>query len=237
MAIGDIYKADIHFESPSMAANTGLYFRETTANASNLDTTSDLAESIHTAINGPLRNILSSEWWFTGVTCQKMHPTDTITAINPVDPLFPDYQKATVPKRTFTADPQGGNYNGGATEPSLPANNTIQLDLTQSTFSLKSNGRMNFCGIPEAATVGGQLIPAYVTDVEVLAAILAQPRNSPGDTGVWEPVVVSAKVRDLAGPNNPKDWIGSIAPIDDIVVTPIIAIQRRRATRVKGGIR
>lgn len=234
MAAGDIFLSKFHFENPSGKASAGLYFRETTPNASNLDTTSDIAEGLETKLRDELLACLSSDWEFTAIEVSQMHPTATVT---PIVGGGGDYQRALVPKVVRTMADQAGNFNGGATEPPLPAGNAIQFDLIQSTLAINRNGRFNVPGIPESQTNGPSLIPAYVTVCQTFADLLATVVNSPGDAGVWEPVVISAAIRDALGPGNPKDWISSVLPIDSIVVNPIIAIQRRRATKVSGGVR
>lgn len=234
MAIGDIFLAKFNFENPSGKASAGCYFRETTPNATNIDTTSDIAAGLDTKLADELRDCLSSDWELPSIEVSQVYPTVTVT---PITGGGPNYQKAPVPKVIRTLDPQTGNFNGGATEPALPAGNAVQLDLLQSTLSIRRNGRFNFPGIPESQTTGGSLNQAYVTICQTFADLLATVVNSPLDAGVWEPVVVSASIRDALGVGNPKDWISSILPIDDIQVNPIIAIQRRRATKVRGGVR
>lgn len=234
MAAGDIFFARFNFENPSGKASAGIYFREVTPNATNLDTTSDIAEGLDTKLAGELRDCLSSDWELPSIEVSQVHPT---AAVTPIVGGGPDYQKALTPKVIRTLTPQAGNFNGGATEPALPAGNAVQLDLLQSTLSITRNGRFNFPGIPESQSDGPNLIQAYVTICQTFADLLATVVNSPGDAGVWEPVVVSASIRDALGAGNPKDWISSILPIDDIQVNPIIAIQRRRATKVRGGFR
>lgn len=234
MALDDIFQARFHFETPSGKAGCGLYYRETTANASNPDTCLDLANALHASIVGAMRDILADTFYFTGIEVNQMHPTVAVTAVNPPNLVR---QRATRPKACVTVDGPGQIGTHTPAGVGLPANNSVQFDLIQNTFGLRSNGRLNIPGIPETQSAGGNLIAGYVTTCNVLAAALALPQTSPSDIGVWEPVVVSAKIRDAAGPGNPKDWTTSIAPITDIQTNPIIAIQRRRQTEVVGGAR
>lgn len=233
MAIGDIYLARFNFENPSGKASAGIYYDETTSNASNLDTTGDIAEGLETKLRDELLACLSSDWEFPSIEVHHMHPTATTT------PILggANYQRALTPKVIRTMASQTGTFNGGAPEPPLPAGNAVQLDLLQSTLAITRNGRFNFPGIPESQTNGPNLIAAYVAICQTFADLLATPVNSPGDLGVWRPVVISASIRDALGVGNPKDWVSSVLPIDDIQVNPIIAIQRRRATKVRGGVR
>jgi hypothetical protein len=234
MALNDIFQARFHFETPSGKAGCGLYYRETTANASNNDTCLDLANALHASIVSPLRGILSNKFRFTGIEVNQMHPTVPVTAINPPNNVR---QRATRPKACVTVDGPGQIGEFAPPDVGLPSNNSVQFDLIQNTFGLRSNGRMNIPGIPESQSAGGTLIAGYVTTCNVLAAALALAQTSPSDIGVWEPVIVSAIIRDLLGPGNPKDWTTSIAPITDVQTNPIIAIQRRRVTEVVGGVR
>lgn len=234
MAAGDIFLSRFHFENPSGRASAGLYFRETTPNGSNLDTCSDIAEGLETKLRDQLLACLSSDWEFTAISVDQVHPTATRT---PISGGGANYQKALTAKVVRTMGDQTGNFNGGASEPALPAGNAVQLDLIQNTLGISRNGRFNFPGIPESQTAGPSLITAYVTICQTFADLLATVVNSPGDVGVWEPVVVSAAIRDALGAGNPKDWVSSILPITDVQVNPIIAIQRRRATKVRGGVR
>ena len=232
MAIGDVFHARLNFETPSGKASTGLYYRESAANATVWPSTKDLAESLIATLTAPVRNMLSDDYWFSSVSVRKVHPTTTRTAIHG---LLSDYQSSEEPYVVKTVDGPGQvGLNSG---PGLPANNQVTFELEQSTFTLRSNGTMNFPGIPEVQTSGGGLDAAFVTLADAVAAQLALPQASIPDGGVWDPVVVSAKVRDAAGTGNPKDWITSIALVDNVRVSPIIAIRRSRTTEVIGGAR
>jgi len=232
MAANDVYRAQFHFEMPSGKASCGLFYRESTPNAVLTDNPKDIANALHLGIVAAMRAILSSETWFTAIRVDKVHPTITATALPPSNQ---DYERASEPPSIKTVD--GPGQVGLNAANALPSNNTIQLDLEQTTFSLRSNGRMNVPGIPEGVTTGANLDVGYIATCETLAAFLELPLTSQTDTGVWDPCVVSAKVRDILGPGQPKDWIGSIAPITRIRVNPIIAVQRGRTTGVVGGVR
>jgi len=236
---GDVFRMDWHFENPSGKSSTGIYLREDGENATITDICKDIADAAHAKFVAPLRLLLSSEWWFTAIRVRQVHPTVAVTPAFPGPNTNGDYNRALLAQFTKTVDGPGqsGTYNGGATEPSLPANNSIQIDLEQTQFSLKSNGRINIPGIPEAVQVGSTISAAHVATANALAALLELPLASLTDTGTWDPVVVSAKVRDAAGPGNPKDWVASPALITRAKANPIISIQSRRTTEVVGGTR
>lgn len=230
--LNDIFEAQFHFETPSGHATSRMYFRETTANATVWPPTADLGESLLNVLTTPMLNSIADTFFFAAVLVRMVHPTDTRTALTPPND---DYQAAEVPAAYKTAFDPG--QQGLASGPGLPANNTMVLELEQATFSLRSNGRLNIPGVPEPLTTGATVGAAHVATLATLAAQIALPQVSQTDTGVWEPVIVSAKVRDILGPGNPKDWITSIAPITDVKVNPIISIRRSRTTEVEGGVR
>jgi len=232
MAIADIFAARLHFETPSGKASTGLYFRESSTNASIPFATVDLAESLIATLTAPVRAMLSDDYYFTAISVRKAHPTSAVAALAPPNTVS---NRSDEPYAIKTVD--GPGQVGLASGPGLPANNTVQFDLEQSTFSLQSNGKMNFPGIPEVSTTIQGLDPAYVALCDAVAAQLALPQTSISDGGVWDPVVISAKVRDALGVGNAKDWETSPAIITAVKTNPIIAIRRSRTTEVVGGAR
>lgn len=232
MAANDILEAQFHYETPSGRASSRLYYRESSPNATIPFSTVDLAESLLATITAPMRNVLSDDFYFTGIVVRLVHPTETRLALTP--PNNP-YQAAEMPASYKTVD--GPGQVGLASGPGLPANNAAVLKLEQTDFSVRSNGRFTIPGIPEVQTTGGTILPGHVATLGALAAALELPQTSINDGGVWDPVVVSGKIRDAAGPGNPKDWITSVALIQSIRVDPIIAISRRRTTEVVGGAR
>jgi len=236
---GDTFRIDLHFESPSGKASCGFYAREDGENATITDTCKDLAESVHTALVAPVRAMISSEWWFSAIRVRQVHPTVEVTPEFTKPGAPPTYTRSLLPQYTKTVDGPGqaGTYNGGATAPSLPANNSVQIDLEQTQFSLKSNGRINIPGIPEAEQEGANISAALVALANAVAAKLELPFTSATDTGTWDPVVISAKVRDAAGPGGAKDWPAATALVTRARTNPIISVQRRRTTEVVGGVR
>jgi len=210
--IDDIFSAQIHFEDPSGASSTRLYYQQTANNTAGALDCRILAEALEAALAGDLVAALSDDFWFTGITVRKVYD----------DPE---------PKWLVTGNPQQGLRPG----PGLPSNNCINLALNQGTFPVRSNGRMFLPGIPEADTNVGVLASAYqAAQVTDLADTLASQVVALSDTGTWDPGIISQKVLNLTPPL--KDWAGAFAFITSISVNPIIAIQRRRTTRVVGAI-
>ena len=130
MAANDVFKAEFHFEAPSGKASTGLYYREVTANAANEDVCKDICDAIHAAMGSQVLGILSDEWWFTAISCRMVHPTAVVTPLNGTSP---DYNKAMVPPYIRTVDVPGQQGTWSPSGPALPANNTTQMDLNQTT--------------------------------------------------------------------------------------------------------
>lgn len=232
MALNDVFSLEMVFETPTGVAKSKLYYRESATNLTVWPPTKDIAQAFLTAMTAVIRGMLSDDYWFAGVICRQVHPTQTVNALKA--PFLP-YQRAESPAAYYTTD--GPGQAGLRSGPGLPANNAVQLDLVQSTFGLRSNGSLFIPGIPEVDTTGGTLTAGYLAACASMAAILEVPLASATDAGVWDPVVVSAKVRDVLGPGQPKDWITSIALIQSIDVNPIISVRRSRTTRVSVGTR
>jgi len=210
--IDDIFSAQIHFEDPSGASSVRLFYQQTVANSGGAFDARILAEALEAAIAPDLVATLSNDFWFTGITVRKHYD----------DPE---------PKWLVTGNPQQGTRTG----PGLPANNCLLFRLNQATFPVKSNGRIFIPGIPEPDSNVGVLEAAYqagaCTD---LADTLMTTVTALSDVGEWEPGVISQKILNAAPPA--KDWPGAFAFLTSISVDPIIAIQRRRTTRVVGAI-
>lgn len=239
MAEGDIFQLTLNFENPSGKSSSSIYLKEDGENAVITDICKDIADAAHLSWTAAVRAMLSSEWRFASIRVRQVHPTVAVTPAFPGPNSPGPYNRSLLAQHTKTVNGPGqtGTYNGGATEPSLPANNSVQIDLEQTTFSLKSNGRINIPGIPEAEQTGSTISAAHVATCNTFAALLELPLTSGTDTGTWDPIVISAKVRDLLGPGNPKDWPGAAALVTRAKTNPIISIQRRRTTEVIGGVR
>lgn len=230
MAVGDVIHARLHFENPSGRSSTGLYYQESTTNATVAFATVDLAESMLATLTAPVIAMLSDDFFFTAISCRKVHPTSPVAALAPPNTVS---NRSDEPYAIKTVDAPGQQGTGSG--PGLPSNNCVQFELEQSTFGIQSNGKMFFPGIPEVSSDGNSVNAGFIVFAEAVAAQLNLPQTSVGDIGVWDPVVVSAKVRDDGAP--PKDWITSIALVDEVKVSPIIAIRRSRKTAIVGGAR
>ncbi|MDH5642973.1 MAG: hypothetical protein OEY63_02140 [Gemmatimonadota bacterium] len=157
-------------------------------------------------------NMLASTFWFTGVTVRLAYD----------DPQ---------PMMLSTGNPQVGVRPG----PGLPSNSCLNFALNQSTFPVKSNGRIYLPGVPEQDTTVGVIDAAYQSGpVQALADGLVATVNAVSGPATWALGVISQKILNAAPPA--KDWPGAFAFVDSISVNPIIAIQRRRTTRVVGAI-
>lgn len=210
--IDDIFSAQFHFEDPSGASSTRCYFQQLTDATPGFIDSELLADGLEAALAGLWVNVLASTFWFTGVTVRKVYD-------NPE------------PMHLTTGNPQVGLRTG----PGLPSNCCLNFALNQSTFGVKSNGRMFLPGVPELDTNVGVIDPAYQAGpVTALANGLVATISALSGPATWKLGVISQKVLNLAPPA--KDWPGAFAFVDSISVNPIIAIQRRRTTKVVGAI-
>ena len=210
--VDDIFRATFHFEDPSGASSCGCYYQQTVDNGATDYDTFKLAQALETVLAPPIVAMLSEDFWFAGVTVNKVYDV----AQN---------------KYLSSANPTVGTQTG----PGLPSNNCILFSLEQMTFPLKSNGRMFWPGIPEPQSNVGVLEVAYYNaEVNDLAVALRAPVAAVGDSGIWNLGVISQKVLNLTPPI--KDWPGAFAFVTGITPNPIIAIQRRRTTKVIGAV-
>lgn len=211
MAADDIYELSAHFENPSGHASFRLYYQENVLRSGIGTDTQILAQSWDAAITPSLRAAISDDWLFTAIIARKVD---------------------VIPEAKFRVDlaAQAGLRLG----PGLPANNCVLIGLSQTLFAQKSNGRVFLPGVAEGDTIVGNLSAAYQTGpLQTLVSALAlELVEESAGTGRWSLGVVSAKVRDLALPF--KDWQGAFSPVGGVSGSPIVATQRRRATKVKG---
>jgi len=205
----DIFLATFHFEDPSGASQTGCYFQQTADNAATILDTDELGKALEAQVGPSIINAIADTFWFTGVRVRKVY-----------DSPCPQYLS--------TATPQAGLASG----PGLPSNCCAQLTLTQTQFSLKSNGKMFWPGVGEPGTVAGNMTALYQVAWQAVGTALVTPINSIADTGVYELGIISQKVLNLAPPL--KDWPGAFAFSNAVSASPRIAIQRRRTTKVIG---
>jgi len=210
--IDDIFHATFHFEDPSGASSTGCYYQQTADNGSTTYDTFKLAEALEAALAGPITDMISDDFWLAGFRVRK---------------VWEEPQN----QYLLTSNPQVGQRSG----PGLPSNNCALFNLNQTLFPIRSNGKMYWPGLPEVDTDAGVMEVAYHNSVvNALASALVAPVAAVGDTGVWNLGVISQKVLNLTPPT--KDWAGAFAFVNSVSANPIIAIQRRRTTKVIGAV-
>ena len=213
MAVNDIFKADILLEGPDGPASFGVHFKEGTANTTAFDECSDIAEALKINIGEKLLDILSDEWFFSGIRVSKRSGNPRPMA------LVDGYVTAHL------------SSQGQVDSPALPANNAYLFTLQQSTFGARSNGKVYVPGVPESKTDGSILLTAWAsTEVNNFAQFLELDVQSQSDTGLWWLGVISQK--HLVA--NPGDWSGAFAVAGQVVPDSYLAIQRRRAGRQRG---
>jgi len=213
VALNDIYRVTNNYELPTSAASWSIYYHEkTAADGSDLGT-ERLGDAQFTHFGTTIIDMLSGDCNHTSSVCERVSP----------------FSEA---KHIVNNAVQIGVIPG----PSLPNNNSIVVNLAQGTLPAKHNGSIRLPGIPESQTLIGNLLQTYF-DTELAAflvkLILDVPELS-GGTGVWEPIVISAQIRDIPVPPTPKDWIGAKLPITGVSASPIIGILRKRASKVRG---
>lgn len=211
MAVNDIFFVKMNFEAPSGAASTGIYYRESAVRSGAGTDTQIVANSFDAAIAALVRDVLATEWQLTSIWAEKR-------IVQP-SPAFKTIQ---------------ATQNGTRAGTSLPANNAINVQLHQNAFSSRRDGSMFFPGISETDTTVGTLETVFFnTQVAALRdALAAQLVEVSAGTGRWDPGVISQLILNAAPPA--KDWAGAFLPVFNASVSPIIATQRRRQTRVFG---
>lgn len=210
MAAEDIYRLDVHMIGPQRPAQWGVYYQETLPSTFGPGPNLSLAVSFAAHILTLLKDLTSDQWMTTAFEVSKK-----------------------------TGDPDArmlqGVINGEGTvaTPALPADNAILIQIFQSLYSKRSNGRVYIPGIAEADTVGGLLEQAYLTGPsQAFINQLALPVPEQTGTGQWELGVVSQKILNAAPPF--KDWDAAFSPITGMTTSPVIARQVRRRTRRLG---
>lgn len=213
MAVGDIYRITQHYELPTSAASWSLYYHETTAGSTGFISTEQLGEAAFAHFGTTIIDMLSGDCSNPSEVCER---------------VFDDGQA----KHIIQHAVQIGVLPG----PSLPNNNAITVNFAQATLPANHNGSIRLPGIPEAQTNIGNLSQTYF-DTELAAFLQKLVTNivelSAG-TGVWEPIIISAQIRDIPVPPTPKDWTGAILPVTAVSASPIIGIMRKRASKVRG---
>lgn len=210
MAINDIYRVQYHYQGVAGGASTGLYFRETALATANGLGNQSLVLSLIAFHSIALRGVLSDDFELSAIQASKVFD-------NP-DPTHQDSPSTQVGTRLGTP---------------LPSDNCILLQLFQATFPRTSDGRMYLPGISETDTTVGKLLQTFIdAQLATLVSVLQAPVNESGGTGIWEPGIISAKVRDAVP--GVKNWPAAFAPIIGIQGWPVIARQVRRRTKVFG---
>ena len=211
MALLDILRVTARFECPTSVASFSLVYRETVASATDVRSPLLLAQawSVHAAVE--LKAMMSTDYQY--ISCF-------------AELLFDD------PLPSFRDDANAGP--GIRVAPGLPASNCVIINITQSQFTPRHNGRIFIPGIAEGDTLVGNLTTAYVNGpVAAMHEKLAQQVVAlSGNTARWDVGVINRTVLNAAPPA--KDWAGAFAPATFVGTTPIIAIQRRRATGAIG---
>lgn len=216
MATDDILSSVFHLEGPASAASFKVFWQQTVDNDTPGTAVTHLAEGLRDAFNIPLRNVLSNQWHFTGITVYK-HEGD------------PD------PGITITASTGPGTTIGTNDDPALPANNALVIGLGQSSFSGRHNGRVFIPGIPEPQVDGGIVKQAFSdTQVLALANVIAGPIQDSPDAGVYFAGVINQTVLNLAPPA--KDWAGAFAFLTSFTRNPRLSPMAKRKTKVVGAV-
>lgn len=210
--IDDIFRATFHFEDPSGHSSTSCYFQQTADNSSTIRDCIELADALEDELDSLIGDVLSDDFWFTSVEVNKVYDEPE-------------------PRWISTALPQAGVQLG----PGLPSNCCVLVTIFQSTHGNRGNGRMFWPGVPEAQSNMGTIDATFQsTQWAALCSRLQLPFSAISDTGEWSLGVISQKILNLTPPL--KDWPGAFAFATGVAPQPIIAIQRRRTTRVVGAV-
>ncbi len=213
MAVGDIYRYTQFYELPTSAASWSLYYHETVQGSTGFITTEQLGEALFVHFGTTIIDMLSGDCSNPSEQCERVFSVSQA-------------------KHIINHAVQIGVLPG----PSLPNNNAITVNLAQATLPANHNGSIRLPGIPEGQTNIGNLAQTYF-DTELTAFMQKVVQEvvelSAGD-GRWEPIVISAQIRDIPTPPAPKDWAGAKLPITGVSASPIIGIMRKRASKVHG---
>lgn len=208
--LNDIYKATLYFDGPSGNHTSRLYFRETVASSSGSPEL-QLATAIVNQWTSAIRDILASTYQFTAMGVEKPY----------ADPR---------PRVVLQVTP---NQTGTGTAAVLPSNNSQILQLSQSTFSARSNGRMYFPPPPDDQHSAGVLAGAYQSGPWLtLANLVVNPVIADSGTGTYVAGVISTKI--LNAVPGVKDWANAFAPVTSAGVAAVVGIQRRRQSKREG---
>lgn len=218
MALNDIYRVTVHYELPTSAASWSLYYKETVDATGGDIGTQILAEAFDTVLATPILNMLANDCQQPAIVCER---------------VFGVEEAKFIVNHTVQVGTRGSE--------ALPNNASLNVGLSQSTFSRKSNGRIRIPGIGEVDTdtdvVSGVFnVGPYKAFTDALALVI--PELSAG-AGRFTLGVISAKVRDLTWDPGPppagfKDWANAFAVVTSVVGNTIIGIMRKRQSKVFG---
>lgn len=211
MAADDIYQASFHYEAPSGAASFRLYYQEDAVRSGIGTDTQVLSTTLDDKLSTEIRDCLSDDWLFTAIVVHKVSGTK---------------------EAKFRTDitVQAGTRVG----PSLPANNSILIALSQGLFAARHNGRIFLPGLAEGDTLVGNLTSAFrgFQLQSLVDALTIQLVEESAGTGRWNLGVINNLILDSSPPI--KDWQSAFSAVISIAGSPIIAGQKRRQTKVKG---
>lgn len=218
MALLDIFRVTNYYELPTSAASWSIYYREKTAADGGDLSTERLGDAWFVHFGTTLIDMLSGDCNQPSFQTERIHPIGAA-------------------KHIINNAVQIGVLPG----PSLPNNNSLVVNLGQATLPQNHNGMIRLPGIPEGQTNVSNVTQAYFdTELAAFAQVLvADVLELSGGTGVWEPIVISAQVRDLTYDPGPpptgfKDWANAAMPVTQVTVSPIVGILRSRRSRVHG---
>lgn len=211
MAADDIYEVKMHFEAPSGYATSRFYIQETVARSTAGTDTQVAADSVHTHMGSEVLAVMSDDWKFPSMEVNKVDPLNT--------PRW----------REDRSTPIGLRLG-----PALPANNSMIINLSQSLFSAKHNGRVYLPPPAEGDTTVSVLQSAFLLGVfnDLVNKFTAEILEVSAGAGRYVVGVVNTSIRDLALPA--KDWQGAFSQVIGASGNPIIATQKKRQTRVRG---
>lgn len=213
MPAGDIFRITQHYELPTSAASWSLYYEETVNGSTGFIATERLGEAAFVHFGTTIIDMLSGDCSNPAMVTER---------------VFDEGQA----KHIINHAVQIGVIPG----PSLPNNNSIVVNLSQATLPAKHNGSIRIPGIPEQETNIGNLKQTYYDGpiTAFMVKVLQEIVELSGGDGRWNPLVISAQIRDIPVPPAPKDWAGAKLPVTGVVASPIIGIMRKRASKVMG---
>jgi len=263
--IDDIFSAQFHFEDPSGASSTRCFFQQTADNSSTVLDAQKLAESLEDELDGLIIAMLSNSFSFSGITVRKHYEDPAPKALETGNPQqgvasgpglpsnccinFQLNQSSLSPKsngRMFWPGIPEPESNVGVLETAYQSGPCIALasrlvlpfnaigDTGVYNLGVISQNVLNFVAtwsVGLSIGIGDQIRNALGNLFTATSAGTTAGNDSDlgggSDTGVsW---VLATEITD-------KDWPGAFSFVTSVGVNPIIAIQRRRTTKVVGAI-